>query len=73
MQPAEEKGHVASKFCACRLGTCAENTVAVSVRSQQDLLDEKSNRLTDDVARSARKLRRLAYRLFIAGRDSKQA
>jgi hypothetical protein len=68
----EEKSHVASELCACRFGTRAKDAVAVSIRRQQDLLDEKCNRLTDDVTGSARKLGRLAYRCFIAGRDSKQ-
>src|SRR5258708_3307760 len=72
MQPPEEKGHVASELCACRFWTRAKDAVAVGIRRQQDLLDEKSNRLTDHVTGSARKLDRLAYRLFIANRDSKQ-
>ena len=70
VQPLDEQGHIVPELATGGLRARAEQTIAVGIRAQQDLLDEECGRRAQDVRRPVDDPRTLAHRFVVAGGDA---
>jgi len=63
---------MAPKFAVGRLRLRAQDAIAIRAWMEQYLLNEKGRSFPDDITGSARGLRCLSCRLFVAGSDANQ-